>query len=370
MVITVSDTNGIKQYTAPRSIKKILLFVLLFILLFIGGLFYYIQSLTSQVIGLESNNKTLTEQMQKDSSMREAFEEKQLELDTIKKEKLEVETKLEQEKVVLEKKLEKEKTVLEKKLKEKIDQLVIKNKKIENQNKLTHEEKSESDKLLDELTKEIKQIEKELEEEIKIKESLRKKLSLKIKKEKLKKEKDRKVKLAKKKKAKKAKLAKKEKAKKAKLAKKEKAKKAKLAKKEKEHKKKLAKRKLKREDLLRRIAKTKLGKRYVWGAVGPRTFDCSGFTSYVYKKTGVNIPRTSREQSKYGKYIKRKSLKPGDLIFFDTSRRRKGIVNHVGIYLGNNKFIHASSAKKRVVVTSLGKPFYSSRYKWARRVVN
>lgn len=119
-----------------------------------------------------------------------------------------------------------------------------------------------------------------------------------------------------------------------------------------------------------RIAKKKLGRRYVWGAVGPGTFDCSGFTSYVYKKTGINIPRTSREQSKYGRYVKRKQLKAGDLIFFDTSRRRKGIINHVGIYLGDNKFIHASSAKKKVIITSLKKPFYSQRYKWARRVVN
>lgn len=119
-----------------------------------------------------------------------------------------------------------------------------------------------------------------------------------------------------------------------------------------------------------KIAKKKLGRRYVWGAEGPGTFDCSGFTSYVYKKTGVNIPRTSRQQSKYGKYVKRQQLRAGDLIFFDTSRRRKGIINHVGIYLGNNKFIHASSAKKKVIITSLKKPFYSQRYKWARRVIH
>ncbi len=317
MVITLSDTSGIKQYGAPRAIKKILLFTLLFAILFIGGLLFYIQSLNSKVLNLEHNNKTLANIMQKDSTLRETFEKKQLELDTVKKEKLELKTKLEQEKVALEKKLQ-----------EKIKQLLVDNEKIESQNRITHKEKNESYKLLDELTTEIKQIEKELEKEIKIKEKLKKKLSFKIKrkKEKIKKEQD--------------------------------------------YKKRLAQRKLKREKLLAKIAKAKLGKRYVWGAVGPATFDCSGFTSYVYKKTGVNIPRTSREQSKYGKYIQRKSLKPGDLIFFDTSRRKKGIVNHVGIYLGNNKFIHASSAKKSVVVTSLGKSFYSNRYKWARRVIN
>ena len=115
------------------------------------------------------------------------------------------------------------------------------------------------------------------------------------------------------------------------------------------------------------IAKTKLGRKYVWGAIGERgTFDCSGFTSYVYKKNGIHIPRTSRNQAKYGKYISRNNLKKGDLIFFDTSKRRKGYVNHVGIYLGNGKFIHASSAKKKVVVSSLSK-FYAQRYVGARR---
>ena len=116
------------------------------------------------------------------------------------------------------------------------------------------------------------------------------------------------------------------------------------------------------------IAKKKLGRRYVWGATGQKnTFDCSGFTKYVYDKNGISIPRTSINQSKYGKYVSRKNLKKGDLVFFDTSKQRKGYVNHVGIYLGNGKFIHASSAKKKVVITSLNKKFYSQRYKGARR---
>jgi len=116
------------------------------------------------------------------------------------------------------------------------------------------------------------------------------------------------------------------------------------------------------------LAKKKLGRRYVWGATGAKnTFDCSGFTTYVYKKNGIKLPRRAIAQSKYGKYVSRKNLKKGDLIFFDTSKRRRGYVNHVGIYLGNGKFIHASSAKKKVVITSLNKNFYSKRYKGARR---
>ncbi len=126
-----------------------------------------------------------------------------------------------------------------------------------------------------------------------------------------------------------------------------------------------------RSSKMTKLAKKKLGKRYVWGAVGQKnTFDCSGFTSYVCKKNGITIPRTSRAQSTYGKYVSRSNLKPGDLIFFDTSKRRKGYVNHVGIYLGNDRFIHASSAKKKVVITRLGKSFYSKRYKGARRVTS
>jgi cell wall-associated NlpC family hydrolase len=106
----------------------------------------------------------------------------------------------------------------------------------------------------------------------------------------------------------------------------------------------------------------------VWGANGSDdTYDCSSFTKFVYKSIGIYIPRTSIRQSKYGKFVKRDELKRGDLIFFDTSKEHKGFVNHVGIYLGNNRFIHASSAKHKVIITKLEKNFYSRRYKGARR---
>ena len=138
----------------------------------------------------------------------------------------------------------------------------------------------------------------------------------------------------------------------------------------------------KREKILLNINKTKrkninrilkearnhLGKRYVWGAVGPKRFDCSGFTSYVCKKSGIAIPRTSIKQGKVGVKVRRQELKKGDLVFFDTSKRRRGYINHVGIYIGNQKFIHASSAKRKVVISSLNKSFYKARFKWGRRV--
>ena len=131
------------------------------------------------------------------------------------------------------------------------------------------------------------------------------------------------------------------------------------------------KKKSKKSTKITSLAKKKLGRRYVWGATGKRnTFDCSGLTTYVYQKNGIRLPRRAIAQSKVGKYISRSHLKPGDLIFFDTSKRRRGYVNHVGIYIGNGKFIHASSAKKKVIVTSLNKPFYSQRFKWARRLIS
>ena len=115
-------------------------------------------------------------------------------------------------------------------------------------------------------------------------------------------------------------------------------------------------------------AKEHLGKSYVWGAVGPAKFDCSGFTSYVCRKNGITIPRTSIMQGKVGIKVEKRELQEGDLIFFDTSKEKKGYITHVGIYLGDNKFIHASSANKQVVISSLNQSFYKARFKWGRRV--
>ena len=115
-------------------------------------------------------------------------------------------------------------------------------------------------------------------------------------------------------------------------------------------------------------ARKHLGKKYVWAANGPKTFDCSGFTCYVSKKNGVRLPRTSVRQAEVGKKVTRAQLKAGDLIFFDTSKERKGIVNHVGIYIGSGNFIHASSGANKVVISSLNQSFYKQRFMWGRRI--
>jgi len=113
-----------------------------------------------------------------------------------------------------------------------------------------------------------------------------------------------------------------------------------------------------------------LDTKYIWAANGPTAFDCSGFTKYVFKENGVTIPRYSGNQAKVGIKVSYNELKEGDLVFFNTEKKYKKKVNHVGIYMGNNKFIHASSAKKKVVITSFEKKhFYKKRFLWGQRVI-
>jgi len=119
------------------------------------------------------------------------------------------------------------------------------------------------------------------------------------------------------------------------------------------------------------LAKSFLGTPYVWGATGPNKFDCSGFTQWVYRDAGINIPRVSRDQARVGQFISYNQLQKGDMIFFDTHKKRTGRVSHVGIYLGSGNFIHASSAGKSVVIYNFDqKPFYKKRFLWGRRVLN
>ena len=117
-------------------------------------------------------------------------------------------------------------------------------------------------------------------------------------------------------------------------------------------------------------AKELLGRKYVWGATGPRTYDCSGFTQKIYRDAGIKIPRVSRDQAKVGQYISYRNLKKGDMVFFDTKKRRSGKVTHVGIYLGSGNFIHASSGAKKIVIYNFNqKSFYKKRFLWGRRVI-
>lgn len=103
------------------------------------------------------------------------------------------------------------------------------------------------------------------------------------------------------------------------------------------------------------VAKKQIRKKYRWGGATPHTgFDCSGLTQYAYKSAKIHLPRTAKEQYKHTKRISLEKLQVGDLIFFHT-RRTRAKVNHVGIYLGGGKFIHAPRKGKRVSIASLNK---------------
>lgn len=114
------------------------------------------------------------------------------------------------------------------------------------------------------------------------------------------------------------------------------------------------------------LLEKQVGKPYVWGANGPESFDCSGLVRYIYKTSmGKDIPRVSYDQSKFGQEVDKKDLQPGDLVFFDTMN--KGRVSHVGMYVGNDEFIHASNPKDGVVKSKLSSSYYEKTYKGARR---
>ena len=116
-------------------------------------------------------------------------------------------------------------------------------------------------------------------------------------------------------------------------------------------------------------AKKHLGEDYVWGGTTPGGFDCSGYMQYIYKKEGVGIPRTANQQSKVGKEVSRFNLKKGDLLFFLTDKSRNIPVTHVGMYIGNDKFIHAASKKKGIIITSFNKSRYSKLFVKATRII-
>ena len=109
-----------------------------------------------------------------------------------------------------------------------------------------------------------------------------------------------------------------------------------------------------------------IGTPYVWGAEGPKSFDCSGFTKYVYNAFGVDLPHYTGSQIGKGESVARGNLKQGDLIFFNTC----GPVSHVGIYIGDGQFIHASSGGRKVTISNLSQSYYNARYAGARRIFN
>lgn len=114
-------------------------------------------------------------------------------------------------------------------------------------------------------------------------------------------------------------------------------------------------------------AENKLGSTYVYGDTGKDGYDCSGLVYSIYNnELGISIPRSSVSQSTFGKQVSKSDLQEGDLVFFNTVGNG---VSHVGIYVGNGKFIHASSGQGKVMTSSLDEGYYQERYVNATRVL-
>lgn len=125
---------------------------------------------------------------------------------------------------------------------------------------------------------------------------------------------------------------------------------------------------LTRGDHMVRTALNYRGTPYRFGARGERAFDCSGFTSYIWRKAGSPLPRTAAQQYRKGVPIPRDKMQSGDLVFFKNTYKRG--VSHVGVYTGNGEFVHASSGGRQVRVDSLSKPYYLNHWAGARRMFN
>lgn len=107
-----------------------------------------------------------------------------------------------------------------------------------------------------------------------------------------------------------------------------------------------------------RIAAAQVGAPYRYGGASPHGFDCSGLVYYAYRKAGFRVPRTTHAQLRKATRIPPDRLRPGDLVFFKLDRHP---VSHVGIYTGNNRFVHAPSSGKRVTFTALNDPYWRTR---------
>lgn len=119
-------------------------------------------------------------------------------------------------------------------------------------------------------------------------------------------------------------------------------------------------------DELIKVAKKYIGAPYKFGGTSTKTgIDCSAYVNKVFSFFDVNLPRTARGMFRKGNWVSKNQLEKGDLVFFRTYAK---FPSHVGIYLGNNKFIHASSAKKRVTITNLNRSYYQKRYIGAKRI--
>jgi cell wall-associated NlpC family hydrolase len=115
-------------------------------------------------------------------------------------------------------------------------------------------------------------------------------------------------------------------------------------------------------------AQSLLGVPYYYGGSDPdRGFDCSGFVGHVYDHmAGIKLPRNSSQISQHGRFVYRTELRNGDLVFFNTLRRK---YSHVGIYLGNGNFIHSPSSGGSVRIDEMSNPYWERNYNGGRRII-
>ena len=118
-------------------------------------------------------------------------------------------------------------------------------------------------------------------------------------------------------------------------------------------------------------AKSYLGVPYVYGSASARGFDCSGYTMYIFKHFGINLPHSATSQLGYGIPVTREELQPGDLVFFRDTNYSTKAASHVGIYIGNSQFIHATSSRggKYVDIDSLNEAYHSRVFTVGRRLI-
>lgn len=116
-----------------------------------------------------------------------------------------------------------------------------------------------------------------------------------------------------------------------------------------------------------------LGCPYKYANHGPNKFDCSGFTYYCYfQAEGIKLSKSAKGQGyddTYEKIESIKDLKVGDLVYFNTNTHDSDLSDHAGIYIGDGYFIHASSSKRKVIISSLLEGYYNERFSWGRRIV-
>lgn len=120
------------------------------------------------------------------------------------------------------------------------------------------------------------------------------------------------------------------------------------------------------EDIVATLRKA-LGVQYVWGGQSMSGFDCSGLVTWAFAQHGIDLPRVTYEQINVGASVQPNKLRPGDLVFFDTDRSKSG-PDHVGVYIGGGKFIHAARTGQPVKISSLSDSYYMDRWMGGRRV--